>query len=160
MTNKKKYALTSLVAFVLSTVLLLYGILALGLFNSDKIIVSTLQTTGPDYNVNFGQFKLARLMPDSIQSSDVSGIMVTDKSTPYIDHYLVDTDDFDNYYLLTFKMVGVQKGDSYPYHPLLEIISCSQIDFILFWSLIIIEFGLLTVFALFYVKYKRQLRNS
>ncbi|MBA4240102.1 MAG: hypothetical protein C0448_05220 [Sphingobacteriaceae bacterium] len=160
MTNERKYTLTSLVTIVLSIVLMLYGIVALGLFSSDKIIVSTLQTTGPDYNVSFGQFKLARLMPDSIQSSDVSGIMVTEQSAPNIDRYLIDTDDFDNYYLLTFKMVGVQKSDSYSYHPLLEISSCRQIDFILFWSLIIIEFGLVMLSILYYRKYKRQLSSS
>ncbi|MBL7937611.1 MAG: hypothetical protein JNM51_17540 [Bacteroidia bacterium] len=160
MTNKIKYALISLMTFALSVVLLLYGILALGLFSSNKIIVSTLATTGPDYNVSFGQFKLARLMPDSIKSSDVSGIMVTDESAINIDRYLIDTDDFDNYYLLTFKMVGVQKSDSYSYHPLLKIISCRQINFLLLWTLIIMEFGLIVLFSLFYKKHKRQISSS
>jgi hypothetical protein len=160
MTDIKKYALTSTTTLALSVALLLYGVLTLGLFSNDKIVVSTLATTGPDYNVSFGQFKLARLMPDSIQSSDVSGIMVTDESAHDIDRFLIDTDDFDDYYLLTFKMVGVQKSDSYSYHPLLEIISCRQINFLVFWSLTIIEFGLLILFGLFYRKYKRQLSSS
>jgi hypothetical protein len=127
MTSIKKYALISLITFALSVTLLLCGIFTSGIFSSNKIIVSTLATTVPDYHVSFGQLKLARLMPGSVQSPDVSGVMVTGESGQEINRFLIDTDDFDNYYLLAFKMVGVQKGDGYSYHPLIEIISYRQI---------------------------------
>ncbi len=156
MTKAKKYALTSLITFGLSLVLFLYAALSLGLFSSDTIIVSTLATTGPDYEVQYGQFKLARLMPDSVQSYDVSGIMVTEESEQKITHFLNDWDDYSNYYVFTFTMVGVQKSDSFAYHPLLEINSCKQINFLVFWSLLILEFGLLVLFRVFYRKYKRH----
>ena len=152
----KKYALTALIVFGLSLCLFIYGMVSLGIFRNDEIIVSTLATTGPDYKVSFGEYKLGPLMPDSLKDYDVTGIMVTNSSSQKIGALIETDDDFDDYYLLKFKMVGVKKSDGFLYHPLLEIISCKQINILVFGALVIMEFFLVTLFYFLYVYHKKQ----
>lgn len=54
MTKKAKVALAAIISYCTSLFLLLYGLFILGTFSSDKIVIGTLATTGPDYEIILG----------------------------------------------------------------------------------------------------------
>jgi hypothetical protein len=108
--DKKNYKSTALPIFIIGTSLLVYGITTLGFFSKDKIVITTLATTGPDYDVVFGQLKLKAQLPDTSVSFDVNGIMTTGKGAADLGNYLQQNYlAFGDYFVLTEKTVGLKK---------------------------------------------------
>lgn len=131
--------------------MLAYGIATLGLFSKNKIIITTLATTGPDYEVVFGKYKLKNQLPDTTVAFDVSGIMTTDTGSLTLNNYLNNHYmAFGDYFVTTVKVVGIKQSDSPLFHPLIEIIHWRHIDSILFWLLAIADLLLFILAALFY----------
>lgn len=155
--NRQKYALITFGTFALSVMLFAYGLLTLGVFSKDKIVVTSLATTGPDYEVVLGRLKLQMQLPDSVDNSDVSGIMTTGQGFNELGSYLANNYlAFGDYFVLTGKVVGVKKSDGDYFHPLIEISSWRHIDILTFWSLVGIDIGLLILSAVFYKKFKTK----
>jgi hypothetical protein len=158
--KRQKHALTSLLAFAACLVLFVYGMCVLGIFNKNKIIVATLATTGPDFEVVSGELKLQLQIPDTVQYSDVSGVMIINKSNEELNNCLEDGNAFlDDYFVLTEKVVGVKQSDSFAFHPLIEIYACKDINYFVFWILVILGIGLFLVFWVYYRKYKKTTRS-
>jgi len=130
MGDKSKHLLTASITLTA----LLVGMALLGVFSKNKIIITTLATTGPDYEVVYGRLKLMTQMPDSVDT-DESGIMVSDdKSEVGLGNYLhKNYRAFGDYFILTEQVVGIRQSDSYPFHPLIEIYDWQHIDAITFW---------------------------
>ncbi len=159
MNTRQKYALTSLLTYILGVLLLIYGAFALGVFSKDKIVVTTLATTGPDYKVVFGQFKLKMQIPDSIDASDVSGLMLTGQGANDLADYLGNNYlafTYGDYFILTGKIVGYQKSDSFTMHPLFKISSWQTLSNLTFWIFVSVDIALFLLFGLFYKKYRRN----
>lgn len=167
MDKRQKYAIASLLAFFLSLTIFIYGVLTLGIFNKNKIVVTTLQTTGPDYEVVFGQMKLKMQMPDSIKPVDAGGVMIKRNETIELNNISMNIDLCGNeywktmgdYFILTEKVIGAKQSDNPEYHPLIEIYSCRHISFISFWAFAILDIGLLILYRLFYKKFTRSSSN-
>lgn len=101
MTERSKYQLMALGTLAI----LVSWILFLGIFCKDRIVVTTLATTGPDFRVVLGNLKLKLQTPDSIDM-DVTGVMVSDKSMDDIDNYLQSNyRAFGDYFLLTVHVL-------------------------------------------------------
>ena len=157
MSNKSKYAIPALTVFVLNVFLCIYLLSIVAVFSRDKIVVQALATTGPDYEVVFGQLKLSFQRPDSIAGKadwDVWGVMLTDKSSTEMNNYINERSSwvFDDYYILTGKIVGTERSDGTAFLPLIEITSIKHFSKILFWGLVIMNIALFLLFRFFYIK--------
>jgi hypothetical protein len=150
--------LTALLFFTAGTSLLAYGIASLGLLSKNKIVVTTLATTGPDFEVVLGQFKLKSQLPDTTLDFNLDGIMVRgnavdkDLSDNLQRNYL----EFGDYFVLTEKVVGMQQSDGPSYHPLVEILRWRHIDKVLFWLLATLNVALFMVGLMFHRKYIKR----
>jgi hypothetical protein len=151
MTERSKYLLTAMGTLTI----LIVGMISAGVFSRNRIIVTTLATTGPHFDVVLGRRKLKMQMPDSVET-DVSGVMVSDKSIKDIDDYLQDNyRAFGDYFILTVKVVGVEQSDNPSFHPLIEIYDWKHVDKDVFWFLFVLE---LIVLILFFRSTRKYLR--
>ena len=162
MSSRSKYVIPSLIVFVFSIIVFIYLLFILGVFSKDKIVVKAIATTGPDYEVVFGQLKLQFQMPDSITDKNVSGVMLTDKSSVEMNNYINRNSSwvYDDYYVLTENLVGTKRSDGTAFHPLIEITSIKHLAKIFIWSLVIVNIALLLLFRLLYKKHKRAYKNN
>lgn len=150
---RKKYGLAALLFFTAGVSLLTYGIVTLGLLSKNKIVITTLATTGPDYEVVFGQFKLRSQLPDTSLTFDVSGVMITDNGSTTLGDYLNQHyRAFGDYFVITEKVVGVKQSDNPAFHPLIEILAWQHIDKFLFWLTAFIDLILFVLAGVFYKK--------
>jgi hypothetical protein len=157
----KKFATISLIMFSLCVILFGYMIVIFGIFNSDTILVTTLATTGPNYKVILGQSKLNSYMPDSLDDTDVSGIMVSELDGNGLPEYLnKNYQAFGDYFIVNPKFVGIKQSDSSSYHPLIEITSWEHISKVKAWGLSILDFAFFALFWLFYKKYKMKMQAN
>jgi hypothetical protein len=155
--NKQKYRLAALLTFVIGIGLLAYGIVTLGLLSKNKIVVTTLATTGPDYDVVFGQLKLKSQLPDTLLTFDVNGIMTTGNGAINLNSYLQEHYSiFGDYFVLKEKIVGVKKSDTDYFHPLIEVLSWRHINKVIFWLLTILDLVIFILVRFLYLKYVRQ----
>jgi hypothetical protein len=133
--------------------ILIVGLISIGIFSRDRIIVTTLATTGPHFKVVLGSLKLKFEMPDSIEK-DISGVIVTAQSIQDLNNYLQGHyQAFGDYFILTEKVVGVQQSDNPSFHPLIEINHWQHIDRSVFWFLLILAVALFVVFIRSTTKY-------
>src|SRR5690606_26988029 len=104
--------------------LLGYLLINIGFFSTNKILITTLATTGPDYKVVFGRQNLKAQLPDTSLQFDLTGVMTTGSGTidlqQYLSHHYVARFD---YFIFTVKVVGVEKSDTEYFHPLIEVSS-------------------------------------
>jgi hypothetical protein len=154
------YALAALLFFAAGTSLFAYGVASFGLLSKNKIVVTPLATTGPDFRVEFGYLTLMSQLPDTALSFNVGGIMVRknavskDLSDNLQKNYLYF---FGDYFVLTEKCVGVQQSDGPAYHPLVEILHWRHIGMLSFWLFATLDLTLFLLEWLFYNKYKKTL---
>jgi hypothetical protein len=162
MSSKSKYAIPSLTVLALGIIVCVYILFMLGVFSKDKIVVKAIATTGPDYEVVFGQLKLGFQMPDSVTDKNVNGVMLTDKSSVEMNNYINRNSSwiYDDYYVLTENIVGAKRSDGTSFHPLIEITSIKHLAKIFIWSLVIINIALLLLFRFLYKKHKRACKNN
>lgn len=154
MTERSKYQLTALGTLAI----LVAWMLSLGIFSKDRIVVTPLATTGPHFKVVLGTLKLTLETPDSIDV-DVTGVMVSDKSMDVIDNYLQNNyRAFDDYFLLTVRILGLKQSDGPSYHPLIEIHDWWHISKSVFWLSFMLVTGCFVVFVRSIGKYIK-LRN-
>jgi hypothetical protein len=166
-TIQQRYALAALLSFAAGTGLFGYGIASFGLLSKNKIAITTLATTGPDFGVEFGYLKLWCQLPDTALSLNVGGIMVRKNAiSEDLGEHLsrnpleYSGDDF----VITERVVGVQQSDNPAYHPLVEILGWRHINTLLFWLLATVNLTLFLLEFVFYHKYKKaevnQQKNS
>jgi Kef-type K+ transport system membrane component KefB len=162
MSSKSKYAIPSLTVLALGIIVCVYIVFILGVFSKDKIVVKAIATTGPDYEVVFGQLKLGFQMPDSVTDKNVNGVMLTDKSSVEMNNYINRNSSgvYDDYYVLTENIVGAKRSDGTAFHPLIEITSTKHLAKIFIWSLVVINIALLLLFRFLYKKHKRAYKNN
>ncbi len=154
---KRKYARLSLVSWGLCALLLGYELIAIGAFDRGRIVITTLATTGPDFEVVLGRWKLAQQMPDTLELMDVTGIMVTGQGAKSLGHYLSEhyqAFGYGDYFVLNWKMIGVQRSDSEAFHPLLELVSWKRLDPLVVGMLFFADIGLLLISGWFYRRFK------
>jgi hypothetical protein len=143
MTAKSKYLLTASVTLTV----LIVGMTLLGVFSKDRIMVTTLATTGPHFEVVLGRLKLKMQMPDSVDT-DVSGVMVSDKSLGDLDHYLRNNyQAFGDYFILTEQVIGIKQSDNLSFHPLMEIHDWRHVSKGTFWLIFTFELVCLVMFV-------------
>ena len=142
--SRIKYALDSLVVFLFSLILFIYLLFLLGVISKDKIVVKAIATTGPDYEVVFGQLKLKFQMPDSVGNTNVNGVMLIYKSLQAMNNYINRNSSwpYDDYYVLREKIVGAKRSDGTAF-PLIEITSFDHLNKLFLWTFIFIDIGLL-----------------
>lgn len=152
--NRQKYGLAALLFFLAGTSLLAYGIDTLGILSKNKIVVTTLATTGPNYEVVFGQLKLKGQLPDTSLDFDVSGVMIADNGSNTMEDYLHQHyRAFGDYFVITEKTVGIKQSDNPDFHPLIEIIDWRHIDKLLFWLTVLFDLLLFILARVCYKKY-------
>ena len=157
MDKQKCRLVAALLTFTIGICLLIYGIVTLGLLTKNKIVVTTLATTGPDYEVIFGQLKLIAQLPDTSVNFDVDGIMTTGSGSTDLGNYLQQHYlAFGDYFVLTEKIIGMKKSDTDYFHPLIEILYWRRIDKIIFWLFAILDLAIFILAILIYKKYVRQ----
>ena len=161
--RSRRYALAALLSFAAGTGLFAYGIASFGLLSRNKIVITTLATTGPDFGVQFGYLKLWRQLPDTALPFNVGGIMVrTNTVSDDLSKHLSKNpgeysgDDF----VITERVVGVQQSDNPAYHPLIEILSWRHINPLVFWLLASVNLALFTLEFVFYHQYKKTEANQ
>jgi hypothetical protein len=162
MNEKFKYSLFSLISLLSGIILLIFIFIIIGTFNKNKIVVTCLATTGPDFDVVFGNLKLKVQMPDSVDKTDVSGVMITDRSSKLlVSDYLNKTNawEYNNYYVLTGKIIGAKKSDTDAFHPLIEVNAINYINKLFLWGLIVVTIGLLVTFRIMYKKFRISVQN-
>lgn len=154
MTKKAKVALAAIISYCTSLFLLLYGLFILGTFSSDKIVIGTLATTGPDYEIILGHAKMSMQMPDTIYNKNLWGIMVAkdkeDNIGKYLENYWMYRHD---YFVVTVKVVGAKQSDSTSFHPLVEVYDCRRIDYLILWAGVILDGILFFLFLIFSMRY-------
>ena len=157
MNKRKNILVVALLTFAIGTYLLIYGIATLGFLQKNKIVVTTLATTGPDYEVVFGQRKLKTQLPDTSVNFDVGGIMTSGNGANDLGNYLSQNYlAFGDYFILTAEVVGMKKGDTDDFHPLVEILSWRHVDRVKLWVLAILDLTIFVLAILIYKKFKRQ----
>lgn len=151
----KKFSL-ALIVFAITTI---YGLITIGFFNKNKILVTTLATTGPDFQLVSGRIKLSFQVPDSVKHIDYWGVMISENGCNTFCAYLHDNYlAFGDYFVLEEKVVGVKVSDGLHPHPMIEILSWKHIDALQYWLFILVDIGILICVIVFYIQ--QRLANS
>ncbi len=143
----------ALFIFIASATFLICGLTCIGVFSRYKYLTKVESTSGPDFYVILGDSKLRSQMPDTIARQDCGGIMVTTNDLQEIYKFQNEETsslEWDNYYVLTGKVVGVKRSDGDLFHPLVDVTSSFHIDKFLFWILTITNVAILIASGLYY----------
>jgi hypothetical protein len=157
MCKRTRYACAALTTYVLASLLFIYGSIVMGVFSPHKILVTTLQTTGPDFEVVLGIVKLKIQVLDSPASTNVLGIMTTGDGLKSLNKYLADNYmAYSDYFVLSGKMQALQKSDGPDVHPLIHVTAWFPIHWMVFWALFIADMLLAVLFLIFYQLFKKH----
>ncbi len=137
-------------AKVIGLITTLFIVLFLGLLQSDTIVGTAPDSTGPSFEVLEGNIKLKLMMPDSAQQMDYSGIMVKDNYNEVFSsiHYENNL-EYDYYFVLSVRIIGKERGDGSCFHPLVEITAHRLIAKIHLWLLVVMDLASCFVIFLF-----------
>lgn len=67
--------------------------------------------------------------------------------------------EYDFYYVLTGKVVGVQKSDGDAYHPFIAMTACKRIGKLQFWTFAFLNIAGLIILGISYNK-KRKIKKN
>lgn len=140
----------SIFLFGISFFILLHGLFYIGVFSLNKYLAKAEGTTGPDFSVILGESKLKRQMPDTISNQDCEGLMVSNNKIEEVLKSDGANFPWDNYYILTGKVVGVKRSDGIATHPLIDVTSYYHISKITFWMIALFDL-LLLLYCLFHL---------
>lgn len=115
-------------------------LLYLGVFSPRTVFTKIEGTTGPDYTLVWGGFKLG--LPDSVKNRDYSGIMITENSRKFINKKDFNKILFvwDYYYIIGGDIVGHRNSDGDAQHPLIEVHTYRYLHEFTFWIVNLILF--------------------
>ncbi len=135
--------------------ILVSAIIRLGVFDSKRILVKTLATTGPDFGVIIGNTKLHFQTSHFNTDIDCSGVMLTDESRKSISSFLNwKIFSYGDYILLEYEIHDIKKSDSKQFHPLIKVKSYQLITFVKFWAIFILDLFLFYFGIQLYCKQK------
>ncbi|HVZ55816.1 MAG TPA: hypothetical protein VG870_04095 [Chitinophagaceae bacterium] len=132
--KKKGYIRLSVLCFLLSIAVGVYGLFFIGLFNPDKVLIRAQVCDCPDYEVIAGSFKLARQMPDSLPQTNATEIFLAGLPNPFSRDFTKTYDCF----LITGRVTGVrQLHPGQPWNPVFSVTAWEHPNLGLLWLLVI-----------------------
>ena len=117
-------------ALVLSLGLGLSLLLRIGTFYSDTILLKVIATTGADYGVVLGEWKLDSPASDSVVWFTSSEVFVSGEPNPWP----IDYDTMFDYFVVKGEVIGVDQvsaGDEW--YPLMKVVHWERIRFMDFF---------------------------
>jgi hypothetical protein len=157
--KKRFYQRISILFFILSIAIGVYGLSLTGFFNKNKILVKELSCSScANYEVFLSSFKIAQQLQDTGNTIKTSQVFINGAINPYTADY---TKTYD-YYIVTGKVTGLQPGDSTNLFlcPVVTVSAWKDISMFSVWLLMITAFILFIVAVIFYRKYVDKNRMS
>ena len=157
--KKRAYQRFSIVFFILSITLGVYGLSITGFFNKNKILVKELSCSScANYEVFLSSFKIAQQVQESDSTIKTSQVFINGVINPYTADY---TKTYD-YYIVTGRVTGLQHGDSTNLflYPVVTVSAWKDISIVSVWLYMIIAFILFVIAIIFYRKFLDRNRMS
>lgn len=157
--KKRFYQRLSVLFFILSITIGVYGLSLTGFFNKNKILVKELSCSScANYEVFLSSFKIAQQLQDTGSLIKTSQVFINGATNPYTADY---TKTYD-YYIVTGKVTGLQPGDSTHLflYPIVTVSAWQDISMFYVWLYMIGAFILFIIAIVFYSKYVDSNRMS
>jgi hypothetical protein len=157
--KKRYYQRFSILLFIVSVSIGVYGLSITGFFNKNKILVKELSCSScANYEVFLSSFKIAQQVQETDSTIKTSQVFINGATNPYTADY---TKTYD-YYIVTGKVSGLEPGDSTNrfLYPVLTVSAWQDISIVYVWLLMIVAFILFVIAIVFYRKYLNENRLS
>jgi len=157
--KKRFYQRLSILFFILSITIGVYGLSITGFFDKNKILVKELSCSScANYEVFLSSFKIAQQLQDTDSTIKTSQVFINGAANPYNADY---TKTYD-YYIVTGKVTGLQPGDSTRLflYAVVTVSAWKDISIISVWLYMIAAFILFVIAIIFYRKYVDKNRMS
>jgi len=152
MNKRRNYSNNAFFIFMIR-MFFMWGLFHIGVFSRYQYLTMIKATTGTIFRIVLGNLKLKFQILDTLANQDCGGIMLNKNNLKEI--YRSYNEDYtsselDYYYVLTGKVVRIEKSDKDSFHPLIEVTLSYKISKILFGILTIVKLTVLIFFVLYY----------